>query len=367
MSQFVSNLIKRLVRPEIQSLSAYHVPPAHNMLKLDAMENPYHWTDAMKRAWTERLVQAELNRYPDAAARSLCKRLKTVMQVPQGSDVLLGNGSDEIIQSMAMALAKPGSRLMAFDPGFVMYRMIARFTNMVYVGVKLNADDFSINLDHTLALIEDHRPALMFIAYPNNPTGNLFSAMDIEVIAQHTEGLVVIDEAYQPFAQDTFMGRLGLHENIVVMRTVSKLGLAGLRLGFLAGEPELIAEFNKVRLPYNINVLTQLSTEFALEHFEVFAEQAALISAERHRLQSLLGKIPGVKVYPSRANFILFKVPNGQAGTLFDGLKRHGILVKNLDPVGGALEHCLRVTIGRPQENAQFISTLGMLMGLPGH
>ena len=354
----VTSLIDRLVRPEIQAMHAYHVPDSAGLLKLDAMENPYQWPTTMQEQWLELLKTVELNRYPDPAAKKLCEQLGQVMKVPEGQGLLLGNGSDEIIQILAMALAKPGARLMAFDPGFVMYKLIAELVGMEYVGVPLNSEDFSLDLEQALLAIRKHQPELIFIAYPNNPTGNAFDPMVIDAIIEEAEGLVVIDEAYQPFAEDTFMSRLGRHTNVMVMRTVSKWGLAGLRLGFLAGAPQWIEELNKIRLPYNINVLTQASATFALHHADVFDQQAAEIRMQRQKMQQSLESIRGLQVFPSRANFILFKAPAGRANGIFEDLKTAGILIKNLNPAGGVLADCLRVTVGTPDQNEQFLTAL---------
>lgn len=354
----VTSLIDRLVRPEIQAMKAYHVPDSSGLLKLDAMENPYQWPEAMQQEWLTLLQSVELNRYPDPGAKALCAQLAQAMKVPQGQELLLGNGSDEIIQILAMALAKPGARLMAFEPGFVMYKLIAELVGMEYVGVPLNPEDFSLDLEQALIAIRNYQPELIFIAYPNNPTGNAFDPMVIDAIIEEAEGLVIIDEAYQPFAEDTFMSRLGRHTNVLVMRTVSKLGLAGLRLGFLAGAPQWIEQLNKIRLPYNINVLTQASATFALKHSDVFDQQAAEIRLQRHKMQQSLGAISGLQVFPSRANFILFKAPAGRANGIFEDLKKAGILIKNLNPAGGVLADCLRVTVGTPEQNEQFLSAL---------
>ena len=350
--------IQDLVRPEILELSAYPVPDATGYIKLDAMENPYPWPEAMLDEWTHRLRDVAMNRYPDPSARQLTERLKTAMSVPEGQSVMLGNGSDEIIQIMAMALAKPGTKMMALEPGFVMYSMIARFVGMEYIGVPLNAEDFSLDLEKTVETIKTHQPELVFIAYPNNPTANAFDAMSIEKIVEVAEGVVVIDEAYQPFAEDSFMGRLGRFPNMLVMRTVSKLGLAGLRLGMLAGAPEWLTQFDKVRLPYNINVLTQHSVDFALSHLPEFERQAAQIRADRRQLCEALSSLEGVEPYPSRANFILFRVPEGRAAELFERLKERGVLIKNMSKAGGVLSHCLRVTVGTAEENKAFLEAL---------
>ncbi len=353
----MNELVKRWVRPEIQDLQAYHVPPAADVIKLDAMENPYTWPQEMIEAWQRRLATTPVNRYPDPAAGELVAKLRDYMGVPAAADIVLGNGSDETIQMMALALARPGAVMLAPEPGFVMYKMLALFAGMEYVGVPLRAD-FSLDKAAMLAAIEAHQPALVFLAYPNNPTGNLFTRADIEAIIAAAPGLVVLDEAYAPFAGDTFMADLARFDNLAVMRTVSKLGLAGLRLGFVAVAPAWARELDKVRLPYNINVLTQVSACFALEHVEVFAEQTQHIVAERTQMMAALKSLKDVEPYPSSANFILFRCLPGQAGEVFQALLAEGVLIKNLDAAGGLLKDCLRVTVGTPEENRIFLSAL---------
>ena len=353
--------VAQWVRPEIRALSAYHVPDASGLIKLDAMENPYTWPADMVQQWLELLRQAELNRYPDPSASALKDRLRKTMAVPENADVLLGNGSDEIIQMLLLALAAPGKTVVSVEPGFVMYHMIATFAGMDYVGVSLQ-DDFALDQNAVLAAIEKHQPAIVFLAYPNNPTGNLFNAAEIEAIICATPGVVVVDEAYHAFADDSFMPKVMQYDNLLVMRTVSKMGLAGLRLGLLAGPPAWLSEFEKVRLPYNINVLTQMSAEFALQHAEVLAGQTDQIKKDRTLLEQALRQIVGLRVYPSRANFILFRVPTGQAELIFEGLKSKGLLVKNLDKAGGVLKDCIRVTVGSPEENTAFITALTQVL-----
>lgn len=355
-------LVESLIRPEILALSAYNVPESMGMIKLDAMENPYLWPDELVAEWQALLQHAELNRYPDAQATDLCSVIRSVMNVPKECDVMLGNGSDELIQILAMALAKPGAKMLSFEPSFVMYRLIAQYVNMEYIGVPLNSEDFSIDLEQTLLTIRQHQPELIFIAYPNNPTGNVFDPIHLDQIIQESNGLVVIDEAYQPFADDSFISRLNRYPNVVIMRTVSKLGLAGLRLGYLVGAKHWVHQLNKIRLPYNINVLTQVSAEFALQHHDVFLAQAKKIKTERHLLTNQLERLLNVQVFPSRANFILFKLHNRDATDVFEGLKNKGILIKNLSASGGALSNCLRVTVGKPSENKQFLDALSFLI-----
>ncbi|MCB1733859.1 MAG: histidinol-phosphate transaminase [Gammaproteobacteria bacterium] len=354
-------LIEQWIRPEIRSLSAYHVPAPGDLIKLDAMENPYTWEPDLIEAWLETLRGVSVNRYPDPSSSQLKARLREAMAVPPGADILLGNGSDEIIQMIAMALAQPGRVVMAPEPSFVMYRMIATFVGMDYVGVPLNAD-FALDLDAMLTAIAEHRPAVIFLAYPNNPTGNLFPAEHIEAILNAADGLVVVDEAYAPFTDASFMSRLGTADgefpNLVVMRTVSKMGLAGLRLGLLAGDPAWLNEFDKLRLPYNINVLTQVSADFALANADVFDRQTRAIRHERERMLSALRAMDGLTVFPSDANFILLRTPPDRATAVFMALKAAGLLIKNLSGVGGPLTDCLRVTVGRPEENDAFLAGL---------
>ena len=285
------------------------------------------------------------------------------MAVPAGMRVLLGNGSDELIQMIAMSLSGPSRCVLSVDPGFVMYRLIATFCGMTYVGVPLKADDFSLDLPAVLQAMHEHQPAVVFLAYPNNPTANLFDERGLTDIIRAAPGLVVIDEAYAPFTDATFMGRLGEFDNLVVMRTVSKMGLAGLRLGLLAGPAAWLDEFDKVRLPYNINVLTQASAEFALSHKAVFDRQTRRIRAERERLAAAIARLKGVEVFPSQANFLLMRAPSGRAASWVQGLREHGVLIKNLDGAHPLLNDCLRPTVGTPAENDALLEALTVMAG----
>jgi len=344
-----------IIRDEIRALTAYHVPDATGMVKLDAMENPYRLPQEVCRALAERLAGAALNRYPDPAARELKTQLRAAMQIPAGMELVLGNGSDELIQMLALAVARPGAVMLGLEPSFVMFRMIAAFAGMRYVGVPLNAD-LSIDIAAVVAAVEQHQPALIFIAYPNNPTGNLFDADAIARIAAAAPGMVIVDEAYHAFAGASFMPRLAEFPNLLVMRTVSKLGLAGLRLGLLAGHGAWLHHVDKVRLPYNVNVLTQLAAAEVLQHPDVLAAQAAAIRSERTRVFAELRRLPGIEAYVSDANFILFKV--AKADQVFSGLKQRGVLIKNLHGTHRLLADCLRVTVGTPAENSQFLNAL---------
>lgn len=343
------------IRPEIRALSAYYVPDASGLIKLDAMESPYALPVDLTGRLSEALARASLNRYPDPAASVLRSRLRDVFSLPDSLDLMLGNGSDEIIQIIALSLARPGAVLMSVEPAFVMFKVIAELVGLRYEGVPLKPD-FSIDESSLVMAIERHRPAVLFLACPNNPTGNLFDLDMVERIANICPGLVVIDEAYSAFSRASFLPRLKGHANTVLMRTLSKLGLAGLRLGYLAGAPEWVSEFEKVRLPYNINALTQVAADFALTHVDVLNEHATQIVNARTNLFREMSMIDGVRVFPSEANFLLFAVPD--ADRTFTALKSRKILIKNVSRAHPMLSGCLRVSIGTADENAAFFAAL---------
>ena len=360
MSTSLKNSL-RAIRPIIKKIQAYHVADASGLIKLDAMENPYPLSEGLREALQARLSKADLNRYPDPSASALRDKLREVMHVPEEKSIVLGNGSDELIQMLAMAVADHDGddavSLMSFDPGFVMYKMIADFAGIEYVGVPLR-EDFTLDMQSVRAAIIEHQPAVIFIAYPNNPSANCYSEKDIEEIISIAPGMVVLDEAYHPFAQTSFMGRLTDYDNLLVMRTVSKMGLAGLRLGLLCGHPDIIDEIDKVRLPYNINVLTQVAAEFVLDNASELDQQAKLIRDERERLLEKMAAISSLDVFPSQANFILFRVADKNANDVFDSIRNSGVLIKNMRADEGLLKSCLRVTVGMPAENEAFLDAL---------
>ncbi|MEO5342487.1 MAG: histidinol-phosphate transaminase [Gammaproteobacteria bacterium SHHR-1] len=352
------HLIDHWIRPELRALSAYQVADARGLIKLDAMENPYGWPEGMKQEWAALLSQVAINRYPDPQATQLQGPLRAAMGIADDMGLLLGNGSDEIIQMLCLALAGPGRTLLSVEPGFVMYRLIASFCGLRYCGVPLNPEDFSLDLPTLLQTLEQEQPALVFLAYPNNPTGNLFDEQALLEIIQAAPGLVVIDEAYAPFTDASFMARLGQFDNLLVMRTLSKMGLAGLRLGLLAGPRPWLEQLDKVRMPYNINSLTQASAAFALRHIQVLEQQTQQIRRDRALLLGQLQVLPGLTAYASEANFILLRLPEGRASAVFAAMKQQGVLVKNLHGAHPSLRDCLRLTIGTPEENQACLRAL---------
>lgn len=348
----------RRIRADVQSMHAYAVQDARGLIKLDAMENPFGLPPALQAALGQRLGALALNRYPGARGADLQRALAAHAAVPEGFGLMLGNGSDELISLLAMACDLPGAAILAPVPGFVMYAISAQLQGLRFVGVPLTAD-FELDEAAMLEAIAREKPAIVYLAYPNNPTANLWDDAVIEKIieAQGAQGgLVVIDEAYQPFAGRSWVDRIARHGHVLLMRTLSKFGLAGVRLGYLIGPQALIAEIDKVRPPYNISVLNCECALFALEHADVFAGQAAEIRAQRRRIFEALARLPAVESWPSDANMILVRVPD--ATRTFEGMKARGVLVKNVSKMHPLLANCLRLTVGTIDENAQMLAAL---------
>ncbi|MGZ3184004.1 MAG: histidinol-phosphate transaminase [Telluria sp.] len=355
----LEQLIANTIRPDVRALASYHVADASGYIRLDQMENPYRLPEELRAQLAHRLSEALLNRYPVPSPKELKAQMCAKLGVPEGYDVLLGNGSDELITIMLTAVARPGAdrAVVAPVPAFVMYQRSSQYAGARFVGVSLK-EDLTLDLPALLAAIREHKPVLTFLAYPNNPTGTLYDDADIAQVLEAVgdTGLVVVDEAYEPFARKTWMDRLPRHANLVVMRTLSKLGLAGIRLGYMSAAPELLKEFDKVRPPYNVNILTQVAAGFALEHIEVLNEQAAQINAARTDFAAALAQLPGVHVFPSAGNFILFRVPDAEHANA--QLLANRILAKNLSKMHPLLANCIRITVSTPEENAAALAAL---------
>ena len=358
MSSSLDDTRRRVIRPDIQDMHAYAVQPSAGLVKLDAMENPFTLPNELQDELGRRLGRIALNRYPAGRVAELRDALAAHAGLPAGCALTLGNGSDELITMLSMAADLPGATVMAPLPGFVMYAVSAQLQGLRFVGVPLTAD-FELDEAAMLAAIEAERPAILYLAYPNNPTANLWddAVIDrcIEAVGR-VNGLVVMDEAYQPFASRDSMARLARHPHLLVMRTMSKFGLAGVRIGYLMGAAALVAEIDKVRPPYNISVLNAEAGLFALEHAAVYAGQAAVIRAERQRLLAELATLPGARPYPSQANMVLVRVPDAAAA--FAAMKARGVLVKNVSSLHPLLANCLRLTVGTPDENRLMLDAL---------
>ena len=355
------------IRQDVQGMHAYAVQDSRGMVKVDAMENPYTLSAELQAKLGARLGAIAINRYPVFPVEDLQAALKTYVDLPVGYALMLGNGSDELISLLAMACLtakdKPKNTILAPLPGFVMYEMSAQLQGLDFVGVALTAD-FELDEAAMLAAIARHKPAITYIAYPNNPTANLWNADAIKKIIADCKsygGLVAMDEAYLPFSSRTWLDEIRTNPNanshVLLMRTLSKFGLAGARLGYMIGPSAFIAQIDKLRPPYNVSSLNAEVGLFALEHQDVFDAQASKLKAERERLFAGLQALAGMKPFPSEANMILVRVPNADA--TFGMLKSKGILIKNVSKMHPLLANCLRLTVGTPEENTLLLKELG--------
>lgn len=358
----INDLIGKWVSPRVQSINAYAVPPAENMIKLDAMENPYKLPAELNSGWLQALSQCEINRYPDPQCVALKSRLHEVLDIPKRLEIVLGNGSDELILLLTLLLGGKDRTLLAPSPSFSMYKQIIETSGANFRAVALG-QNFELVLDNMLENIQECQPSCIFLANPNNPTGNCFAERDIKEIIKAAPGLVVIDEAYFPFSGTSFINEIEKYNNVLVLRTLSKNGFAGLRLGLLIAPPQWANQLEKLRLPYNINSLTQVTAEYFLQHYNIVKSQANEIVKSRQNLFIKMKNLKNIQVFPSETNFLLFKVKD--ANRTDELLQEAGILIKNLhkpdhrqDP---ALENCLRVTIGNENENQTFFNALSNL------
>lgn len=353
-----------VIRDDIRAMSAYPVANAEGLVKMDLMENPYALPLELRGELARRLAALEVNRYPAPRAQSLRTTLRRAFDIPTCAELILGNGSDELINLVALACSRPGATLLTVVPSFVMYEASARWYRLDFVGVSLK-NDFSLDLDATLGAIEAHAPSVVYIAYPNNPTGLLYPRAQVDAIIRAAPGLVVIDEAYQPFALESFMPQLDEYPNLAVMRTVSKSGLAGARLGYMAASAPWITELEKVRPPFNVNVLTQCYAQFALENKDVLDAQASLLRQSREDLYAAMQAVDAITVFPSAGNFLLFRVlgtDNLAATRVFEEIRQQGVLIKDVSHAHPLLTNCLRVTVSSGDENASFLRALSIAL-----
>jgi histidinol-phosphate aminotransferase len=345
--------IEQWLRSDIKNIDAYHVPVSKDMIKLDAMESPFGVPEDLKVEFLKCIEQSEVNRYPEADPSPLKDTLRSLMDIPDEFGILLGNGSDELIQLLALACSKD-DLIMSFEPSFVMYELVSKYVNLEYFGVQLDSN-FDINLSDALSTIEREKPKIIFIAYPNNPTGNCFDYDAIIEIIKSTNSMVILDEAYYAYSDKSFLSEISNFPNLLVLRTISKIGFAGLRLGLLIGDQETIAQLNKLRLPYNINALTQTSANFLLQDKQRIINNAQIIIEERRRLAHELSLFSKFKVYPSQTNFIL--VHSEDAHSLHTALKENGILIKGF-PKGSKLSDFIRISVSEPVENNILIDAI---------
>ncbi len=343
-----------LIKEEVRGQKAYAAETLTVPIRLDANENPLPLPSGLHEDLMAALHRVSLNRYPEAGSSALLARFAERFGVA-GNMLMVGNGSDELIQILCNALA--ATQVLVPFPTFTMYRISARNNGHEVLEVPLG-DDFDLDLPAMQAQIEEHRPGLTFLSYPNNPTGNCFSRGKMEALLEKAPGLVVVDEAYSNFSGQSFLPLLGKHENLVILKTLSKIGLAALRIGFLIAASPLVQELNKVRLPYNLNALSQTAAGFYLDHEVVFSEQAEQLVGRREQLFRDLQKLPGIRPFPSAANFIFFNCLL-DADHVYEKLISQGILIKNFS---NTLKNCMRVTVGTQKENETFLGALARII-----
>ncbi|HUL00436.1 MAG TPA: histidinol-phosphate transaminase [Nitrospirota bacterium] len=347
--------LTRLIRPEVRKLKAYFIDETSYRIKLDAMENPFSLPDDVKQEAIDAVKSAPFNRYPDPSAKRLKEAIAELWGIGT-QRMVLGNGSDELIQAIILAFGGP---IIIPVPTFALYEISAAVLAQHVVTIPLKKD-FSLNTDKLLKKANDVKAKIIFLASPNNPTGNRFSDDAVLKILDKAKAAVVLDEAYFSFSNKTFLPMLKDYPNVIILRTLSKIGFAGLRIGVLTASPKIVGYLNKVRLPYNINILSQVAAEAALRRKDVLNRQISLLISARERLYNSLKQVDGVTAYPSETNFILIRTAI-DASLIYEKLKESGILVKNLNRPG-ALANCLRVTVGTPDENNEFISSLRKIL-----
>ena len=341
-----------LVRDKVKGLKAYQVENLDEGTKLHANENPYPPSPELLKKIFQRLDELELNRYPDSDCRNLKKAIANRTGVST-EQIIIGNGSDELIQYLMQVLCDEGETIAFPDPTFAMYGITAQCLGLKPVSFPLN-NNWDFEASSALKILAEHKARIVFISYPNNPTGNCFSAQEIQQVIEQFEGIVVLDEAYHDFAGKTFLKQMEKHNNLVVLRSLSKIGLAGLRVGYGIFPVLLAEQINKVRLPYNSNSVSQWVASELLNDFTPVQNQIHSILEERDRLMDELSKLSGITAYPSNSNFILFQASKDG---VFDNLKANGILLRNLSS-HPRLKNCLRITVGTKQENDQFLKQL---------
>ena len=353
--------LNQFIRPDILAMKAYKVTevPA-DCIKLDAMESPYEYSDELKAELAKELSHVPIRLYPSPYARGLPDAIRARAEIAPDADILLGAGSDELIRLLTMLTGQAGSTMLSIEPSFVMYRVNAEFFGMKYVGVPLH-DDFTLDLKATLAAIAEHQPQLVFIAYPNNPTGVPFAKADVEQIIAAAPGLVVIDEAYGAFSSHTFLPQAGVIGNLVVLRTLSKIGFAGLRVGYAVGHPDVLHELRKITPPYNMNQLSLTAAKFALQYHQFIDEHINKQKSERERMRTMFKAWSQIQLFPSEGNFLTMRVPDADA--LFQALLEANILIKNLHGVHPLLNQCVRITVGKPDQNQRVLGVMQQLYG----
>jgi histidinol-phosphate aminotransferase len=354
----------RHVKPAVREIHAYTLAAREARVKINQNENPWDLPEAVKRRVLDHALARPWCRYPDFDPRELTEALaRFAGWRPDG--VLAGNGSNELIEALLLVTVGPGTRVVIPEPTFTLYALLTRILGGEVVGVPL-ADELQYDVGALVEARKRSEAAVTIVCSPNNPTGTSLSRAALERLCRVGDGLVVVDEAYHEFSGETAVPLLEDHPNLVVFRTFSKaLALAGLRVGYLLASPDLVREVNKARLPYNLNFFTQAAALAALDEHELLDQRVRRLVEERERLLESLASVPGVRAWPSQANFFLLELLTTSPKAVFEALYRRGVLVRDVSGYP-MLPRCLRISVGTPEENDTFLHALGAALGEAG-
>jgi histidinol-phosphate aminotransferase len=345
----------RHVKPAVRRLPAYTLAAREAPVKVNQNENPFDLPEPLKRRVVEGAMARAWSRYPPFEPKELLEKL-AAFSGWRADGILAGNGSNELIEALLLVTVGPGTRVVIPEPTFTLYALLTGVLGGDAVRVPLT-EDLLYDVPALMAARRD--AALTVVCSPNNPTGGVLAVDEVRRLCEEGDGLVVVDEAYHEFAEETVVPLLSRHENLVVLRTFSKaMGLAGLRLGYLLAWPGLVREVNKGRLPYNLNFFSQMAALVALEAYDaVLRPNVERLGRLREELFSSLKKEPGLRVFPSRANFLLVEVQEADPRAVFESLYAQGILVRDVTSYK-RLERCLRISVGSEEENARLLAAL---------
>ncbi|MDP1574330.1 MAG: histidinol-phosphate transaminase [Coxiellaceae bacterium] len=342
-------------RSEILDIPNHYKKIDPNSVKLNLMESPFTIPDELQNIIKKKLCFSDINRYPDPECTSLTKKIISSFSIKDG-EILLGNGLMELIQLICWAFSKPGEYVMIPSPSFFIFRRYIRQAHMQIIEAPLT-ENFNLDIKKCLEIIKNYNPRIIFIDYPNNPTGNLFNINDILLILSTSDGIVVVDEAYFPHSNSTLMSYLNKYENLIILRSFSKMGFAALRLGFIAANKEIIQYIKKAQYPFAINSYIQIIAEVVLEHMATINEKIHEIANLKKKMHFSLSKIREISQFPSFANFILFKTDRN-SDHINEHLIKNNILINSLNGTNPLLKNCLRVAIGSEKDNEIFLEGL---------
>ncbi|HBY57267.1 MAG TPA: histidinol-phosphate transaminase [Candidatus Atribacteria bacterium] len=344
---------QKFFRNCLKELKPYDPHQVPYKIKLNANENPYGLPGEIIEEILRKAKKLEYSRYPDANSEKLSELISSFWGLTR-DNIIIGNGSDELIDYLIKAFSEKGRRAITTAPSFAMYKIYSIVNNTNFVEIPLDQNNFSLNEDGILEEAKKEDSSLVFIAYPNAPTGNYFAKDKIIKIIEESGCLVVVDEAYYEFGGKTFAPLISRYNNLAILRTFSKAySLAGLRVGYLLSNPEIINEVKKVKSPFNVNIFSQLAAQIVYENKEILKGSIKKIIEERERLINRINKILFFKAHPSQTNFVLVEVGSKEnADLVYNSLLEQGILVQTVsDPVFSSSRYFLRITVGSKEEN----------------